>query len=492
MLLEAMLETAQQRRERPAVADPQIQWNYGQLLWAAATLRDVIAANSRSDNVGILLPASAAFAAAFYGCLWARRAAVPLNFLLAGPELRRIVADADLDLVVSVRPLAEQAEAGGVKTLYLDQIGLKARAIWRRLRGLPKAPAFAADDVAAILYTSGTSGEPKGVCLTHNNLLTDARACWEHIQIDVNQRFLGVLPPFHSFGLTATVLLPLTLGASAYYLPRFQPAQIVRTIAQQRISILMAIPSMYGAIARLKDIEPDAFKTLYLAISGGEPLPTAVFADCRDALGITIYEGYGLTETSPVVSINIPAQHKIGSVGKPIPGVQVRIVDESGADLPAGSVGEVLIRGPIVMKGYYKKPELTRAILDASGWLWTGDMGSLDEQGFLTITGRKKEMMIIGGENVFPAEIERILESHRDVAEAAVIGIHDDRRGQVPVAFVIPHEAAQVSEIELRHFCRERLAPYKVPREIRFTDTLPRSPTGKVLKRRLQEELAQG
>jgi long-chain acyl-CoA synthetase len=489
MLLDALRAAAGKNPDRLAVTDPLVQWDYRRLVLMAATMRDIVAWCSKADNVGLLLPSTGLFAASYFGCLWAGRTPVPLNFLLAARELQTVVTDADLDLILSVTPLKQQAPAGAHRVIYLDQLNLKARAIWRRVRGLPRLPKLHENDVAAILYTSGTSGQPKGVCLTHRNLYTDSRACLEHARIDIDRQFLGVLPLFHSFGLMANVVLPLTIGATVHYLPRFQPSQVVKAIRQNRIDILMAVPSMYAAIARLKDARPEDLRTMYLAISGGEPLPPNVAAAAKKNLGLTIYEGYGMTETSPVVSINMPWKHKAGSVGTPLPGIEVRIVGDDGRPVPVGARGDVQIRGPIVMKGYYKQPDLTRSVLDDEGWLHTGDAGVIDEEGFLTIAGRKKEMIIISGENVFPAEIERVLEMHPAVAHAAVIGLHDATRGEVPIAFVVPHEGARVTEIDLRQFCRDYLATYKIPREIHVGGDMPRGPTGKIHKRKLQEAL---
>jgi len=487
MLLEKFLETAGNRSRHLAASDPKVRWTYRQLLWAAATLKDLVDGNSRAENVGLMLPCCSAFAASFFGTLWAGRVPVPLNFLLAEPELKKIAADARLDLVITVSALAEQARWCGCRIICLDRLSLKGRALWRRLKGLPRPPHQAPDDIAVLMYTSGTWGQPKGVCLTHRNLLANSRACLEHARIDVDQRFLGILPVFHSFGLTTTVVLPLTLGASVHYMPRFQPLQVLKALAENGISIVVAVPSMYAALARLKEAEPRHFATVTLAISGGEPLGQNLYETCRDKLGLTIYEGYGLTETAPVVSINVPHAHRPGTVGRPIPQVEVRIVNDQGQPLRPEKVGQILVRGPNIMKGYHNRPDLTRQIIDESGWLWTGDMGSLDTDGFLRITGRKREMIIVSGENLFPSEIERVLESHPAVAEAAVIGLPDETRGEVPIAFVIPTEGRSPSSIDLREFCRQHLAGYKVPPEIRFVNDLPRSPTGKVLKRKLLE-----
>lgn len=491
MLLDALLTTAGRYRRRLAVADPFVRWDYGRLVLAAATMRDLIAAGTRAQNVGLLLPSTGIFAASYFGSLWASKTPVPLNFLLTGRELQAVIADAGLDLVLTIRPLKEQAAACSCKVVYLDELNLKARAIWRRLRGLPKLPPLHDDDVAAILYTSGTAGEPKGVMLTHGNLYADSQACLQHARIDPERRFLGVLPLFHTFGLMANCVLPLTLGATVHYVPRFQPSQLVKTIAEHKIDIMMAVPSMFAAIARLKDPNlREHLQSMYLAVSGGEPLPANVFDSASKNLGLTIYEGYGMTETSPVISINMPWKHKPGSVGTPVPGVDVRIVNDANQPLPTGATGNIQIRGPIVMKGYYKKEQLTRDAFSPDGWLHTGDVGHIDAEGFITISGRKKDIIIISGENVFPGEIEQVLTMHPGVAQAAVIGLTDEARGEVPVAYVLPHEGAQVTEMELRTFCRTYLAAYKIPRQIHLATDLPRGPTGKIHKRKLKEMLA--
>jgi long-chain acyl-CoA synthetase len=309
------------------------------------------------------------------------------------------------------------------------------------------------------------------------------------LDVDPRQRFLNILPPFHVFGLTANVLVPVFLGATVYAIPRFNPVAAVKVIEDHRISVLLAIPSMYAAILRTKSSKPEAFRSIYIAISGGEPLADRVREGFESRFGVTLRQGYGLTETSPVVSACTPRDYKPGTVGKPIRHVEIRIVGADGSDLPAGQDGEIYVRSPGVMKGYYKRPEETRKVIDADGWFRTGDIGRFDADGFLSITGRAKEMLIIGGENVFPREIESVLENHEAVLQAAVIGMADGLRGEVPVAFVIPKKDAQVSGEELRNFARKSLASHKTPRRVEVREDLPVGPTGKILKRKLREFL---
>jgi long-chain acyl-CoA synthetase len=260
---------------------------------------------------------------------------------------------------------------------------------------------------------------------------------------------------------------------------------VIETIQQRQVTIFMAVASMYGTLARLRGADAGALHSLRLAISGGEPLPDAIAGAFKERFGIGIMEGYGLTETSPVVSINLPWNGRAKSVGRPLPGITVQAVDEQANPLPAGAQGELTVRGPCVMKGYHDKPRETGQVI-RDGVFFTGDIGRVDSDGFVFITGRIKEMLIIAGENVFPREIEAVLEQHPAVAEVAVIGARDERHGELPVAFVILQPEATATPLELRDFCRAHLAAYKVPREIRVAENLPRAASGKILKRALQ------
>ncbi|MFQ5491554.1 MAG: class I adenylate-forming enzyme family protein, partial [Phycisphaerae bacterium] len=283
---------------------------------------------------------------------------------------------------------------------------------------------------------------------------------------------------------------PVVLGAGVYAIARFNPSAALQAVHEQRISIMMAIPTMYAAMLRCKSAPDDALKSIYLAMSGGEPLPVTVAEGFEQRFGVKLLQGYGLTETAPVLSLCAPHAFRDGSVGRLIPGVDCRIVDESSQELPCGADGEIQVKGPGVMKGYHNHPQETAQVIDPDGWFRTGDIGRLDEDGYLYITGRKKEMMIVGGENVAPAEIENVLLQHDAVAQAAVIGTPDSSRGEVPVAFVTLQEGAdpdRVNDHALRTFARQRLAGYKVPRRVVITDDLPKGPTGKVLKRKLAE-----
>lgn len=464
-----------------AVVDDQRTWRYIDLVGGALHLARYIQQASSSRHVGVLLPTGGAFPMTMLATWMLGRTLVPINYLLSASERQYITDHAALDLVVTAgRMLEFLGEAPrGVTLMKLDELSFK---------GIPplRFPAIAsADDLAAILYTSGTSGKPKGVMLTHENLRSNIGASAEHIELTRADCFLGVLPQFHSFGLTALTILPLAVGSKTVYTARFVPKQIVELFRKHKPDIFMGIPQMYSALLTSKDAAPEDFASLRLAVSGGGPLPMATFDQFRERFGVAIHEGYGLTETSPVVSMNQLHHHRIGSVGRLIPGCSARVLDDRGNDVAAGEEGEIALAGPNIMTGYYKQPELTAEVIRPDGYFVTGDWGKLDADGYLHITGRKKEMLIIGGENVFPREIEEVLDRHETVAASAVIGREDPVRGELPIAFVEMVEGAAFDEPALRAYCRQHLAGFKVPREILLVDNLPRNPTGKILRREL-------
>jgi len=488
MLLEPLFDASRRTPDKLAVTDPTRALTYKQLTALAATMRNILRESTDCPRVGLMLPSSAANMGMFFATWWAGKTAVPLNFLAPTPELATIVEDAEIDLLVTIDHFADQVEPLPVRKLYLDKIGLKRRVIGTMIKGLPEQPTWNADDLALILYTSGTIGKPKGVCLSADNLRSNADACIEHIGMTPEFEFLGVIPTFHVFGLTTTLICPAVCGATVHFLPRFQPLTVLETIQKRKINTLLLIASMYRALIRTKG-DGDEMKTVTHAVAGGEPLPSDTRESFEKRFGVSLLEGYGLTETSPVVSVNQLDHCKHGTAGRLLPGVEARIADAENQILPAGTEGEIQVRGRCVMQGYYRQPEESAKALTPDGWLHTGDAGTLDDEGFLSITGRIKEMIIVGGENVYPREVEDVLTRHEGVGEAAVIGIPDASRGEVVAAFVVPEEGVEVNEIALREYCRKNLAGYKVPRTVTIEPDLPRSPTGKILKRKLKERV---
>jgi long-chain acyl-CoA synthetase len=449
----------------------------------------VIRAKSHTSTVGVLLPTSGAFPIAALACWMLGKTLVPLNYLLKREELDYVVQNCEADLVVTTQPLLDFMGyvPTGVTVVKMEDMDFS---------GFPEAivPATAQDeDLAVLLYTSGTSGKPKGVMLTHGNISANISQVMAAINVKTTDVMLGVLPQFHSFGLTVLTLVPLTVGMKVVYTAKFVPSKLIKLAAEHNASIFIAIASMWAALLSAKDAGPSELKSLRLAVSGGEPLPDATADRIRERFGVLINEGYGLTETSPATNFCQPHQYKRHSVGPAIPWMVQRIVDiNTGNVLGPGEEGEIQMRGPNVTQGYFKLPHDTGAAFTPDGYFRTGDIGKQDEDGFLYITGRLKEMLIVGGENVFPREIEEVINLHPAVVASGVIGAPDALRGELPLAFIEVTEGQGDSPTlakEIMQWCRERLANYKVPKEIRIVAALPRNATGKIVRRDLKKLL---
>ncbi|CAN5714054.1 long-chain fatty acid--CoA ligase [soil metagenome] len=466
------------------VVDEQRSWKRSELLIAALCLADVLERKSATKTVGFLLPTGGLAPIAALAAWMLGKTVVPLNYLLKPEELQYVIDDCGCDTIITVKPMLEfmGREPNVANLLRLEDLPM------RRVPD-PRFPALAgADDLAVLLYTSGTSGRPKGVMLTHGNLSANIAQIRAWIRFDRRQVFLGCLPQFHSFGLTALTLLPLTAGCKVVYAAKFLPPRIVRLFRAHKPSVFIAIPSMFNALLSVKDASAADFASLWCAVSGGEPLPDAVSGRFKERFGVTIAEGYGLTETAPVTNWCRPDDHVPHSVGPALPGVDERIVSvETGMDLGPNQDGEIRVKGANIMRGYFRLPDQTAAAFDERGYFRTGDIGRLNDQGHLFITGRLKEMLIVGGENVFPREIEEVLNSAPGIKESGVVGRQDDMRGELPIAFVELHEGASFDKQAVLNHCRTRLAGYKVPNEIVVVEGLPRNPTGKVMRRELKK-----
>jgi len=485
MLFEPLFAHATQTPQEIAVIDDLGRHTYQQVAAMAAGLGLYLSFQTQQPRVGLLLPPGVGFVASFYGTLLAGKSIVPINYLLGDREIAHVIADSGIDTVVTIPQLAGRLKETPLKIVDLTQLPKAPTGI------APRFPCPRADDMAVLMYTSGTSGLPKGVILTYGNLQSDVDAAIEHAALEHNHKFLGVIPLFHAFGMTAMMIAPIQLGSTVIYIARFSAVAALNAIREHKISILFGVPSMFNAILHLKSAVPEDFAHFYAMISGGEPLPSPVREGFKNRFGATLYEGYGLTETSPVVTLNVPQSHRAGSVGKPVPGVETRIVaDDGSTNLGVEQSGEAWFKGPMIMNGYHNLPNETAAALTADGYFKTGDLGKFDADGFLYITGRKKDLIIVAGEKAVPREIEETLLQHPEVADAAVLGKKDPSRGEVVVAFVVAKEGHTPTADALRDFCRQQgLVQFKVPREVFFVKEFPRSPTGKVLKRVLAEKL---
>jgi long-chain acyl-CoA synthetase len=474
------------RPTRVAAIDDNRSWKAAEIVVGALHLAGEIERRSRTRTLGVMLPTGGAFPVAALAGWMLGKIVVPLNYLLKPEELGYVVRDCGTDTIVTAGPLLAHTghDPKVSRVLKLDEMK-------DSFRGFPEPrwPATASDeDLAVILYTSGTSGRPKGVMLTHGNLSAKVRQLRGWVDIARNDTMLGVLPQFHSFGLSVMTLLPLMVGCTVVYTARFIPAKLFKLLRDHRPTVFVAIPSMYGALGAAKSAEADAFQSVKYLVSGGEPLPEAVFTRFVERFGVRINEGFGMTETAAATNWCRPEEYRPKSVGRALPGVRERIVDiVSGVDLPPGQEGELRISGPNVMKGYYNLPAETAAAFDEQRFLRTGDMARLDVDGHLYITGRLKEMLIVGGENVFPREIEDVLNRHPAVADSGVTGVIDPVRGELPVGFVELRESFAVTPRQLVAWCREHLPGYKAPRDVVILDRLPRNATGKIMRRELKK-----
>ena len=423
---------------------------------------------------------------------------VPVIFLLGDKEVAHILADSEAKVVITSTDMLWKVEGqlGVLPTLrhvLLADGGGDGRTRSLAEETAAEAPTFTAvdrspDDLAVILYTSGTTGVPKGVALSHANLESNARAAASLHELGREDWAVAVLPLSHSYGLTVMNAGHI-LGTRAALLRWFHPEAVLRAIQEFRAVSMSAVPTMLVYLLNYPDA--DRFDTSSMRVwgSGAAPLPTEIVEPFEKKFGGRILEGYGLTEASPVVSAHrLSGPRKLGSVGRAIPGVTISIQDDEDRSLPAGEVGEVCVKGPNVMAGYYRNPEETaRTVRD--GWLHTGDMGRLDADGFLFIVERKKDLIIRGGFNIYPREVEEALYAHPQVAEAAVVGMKDPLMGEDVVAFVVVKAGQRASAEEIAAFCETRLARFKCPKQIRFVDSLPKSPIGKILRKELRTQV---
>lgn len=489
MLLKSLFDNATNYPNEIAIVDELGEYTYQRLMQTAYALGAILKGKTDRSTIGILLPSGAGFVAGFYGSLLAGKVPVPINFLLGPREIGHIIQDAGFDTILTISLLGDRIKDVPCKKIDLMEFAKSSPG------PVPEysPPTYKTDDLATILYTSGTSGLPKGVCLTQGNLYHDVHACIRHARLTEKHRFLGIVPLFHSTGMLATFIAPMTLSAKVVYTARFSPVTTIQKIREHSISVMAGVPSMYAALLRLKDAGPDDFSSMFAPISGGEPLPTTVREGFVQRFGVRLIEGYGLTETIGPVAFNTPHDYRAGSVGKPIPGAEICIVDDNDQPMPPGRTGEILIRGPMVFRSYHNLPQETAIAKTTNGFFRSGDLGYLDDDGFLYITGRKKDLIIVSGEKVYPREIEELLSLHPDVAEVAVIGRFDENRGEAVVAFIVPKDGHSVTTESIRTFLRERgVVNWKHPKEVFSVPDLPRSPTGKVLKRELQHKLMTG
>ena len=484
----AFERTAHRQQSKPALYWGDRELTFSELQQSAGSLAAELIDRCQlhqGDRVAIWLKNCPEFAVGVVGVLWAGGVLVPINNFLKPEEVIHILRDAGAEVLITEEATQEQwgrlCEAcPGLNILTVERIALLPAST---LRASGRAQS---NDLAVIIYTSGTTGRPKGAMLTHGNLLSNVESCRKMLRAIEEDRFVVLLPMFHSFMLTVGLLLPLLVGGSVVLIRSLHPAKnILQEVMLRGGTILPAIPQFFRTLAAAG--VPPGFP-VRLCVSGAAPLPGEILKEFNQKVpNIPLLEGYGLSEASPVVSINpIDGPWKAGSIGVPVPDVQVSIQDESGRSLEPGQTGELCVRGPNVMKGYWNQPEETARAL-VNGWLKTGDVGHRDIDGYFYITDRKKDMLLVNGINVYPREIEEVIYQYPGVKEAAVVGLLDPRKGEMPVAFVVSNEGSTLDERLFVAFLRDKLADYKIPRRVVPMAALPRNATGKVLKTELRQ-----
>jgi long-chain acyl-CoA synthetase len=490
-LAELLTETASRHGDRPALKLDDSSLTYDMLNEGATRVAGLLKERGLrpGDRVGVMLPNVPYFGVVYYGVLRAGGVVVPMNVLLKGREVSFYLSDSGARLMFAWHGFEESAEEGagvsGTEVIVVTPGEFEAL-----LAGAPREPQDIEredSDTAVILYTSGTTGTPKGAELTHFNMLENCRiGGTELFHVSADDVILGALPLFHSFGQTCCLNTGIRAGACLTMIPRFEPGKALEIIERDKVTLFDGVPTMYHALLNFPDRAGCDVSSLRTCVSGGSAMPVEVMRGFEKAFGCVILEGYGLSETSPVASFNHPErERKPGSIGTPIRGVEMKVVDDVGGnELPPGDVGEIAIRGHNVMKGYWNRPDATAEVLN-DGWLLTGDLARVDEDGYFFIVDRKKEMIIRGGFNVYPREIEEVLYEHPAVLEVAVIGVPVEALGEEVAAAIVLKPGHDASADEIRGFVKDRLAAYKYPRHVVFMDELPKGSTGKVLKREI-------
>ncbi len=455
----------------------------------------------KGERIAVLMVNTCEFLDILFACAKTGAIMVPLNIRLAPPELMHILRDAKPRMLVyssEFDKTVDALKASDLKILHWHRHGGKEpsgdRDFSSHVSAFPGGEPDAAGGVGLadpllIMYTSGTTGDPKGAVITHENLLFAAIHSLVGYGVNKTYKSLVTSPLFHMGALGASVIPVVYAGGSLVIKGFYNASDVVDLVVREKINYMFAVPAMYQLMTKTTEWPAADFSHVHFFISGGAPIPVAVIRKYQEEKGVGFAQGYALTETGRLTSLDLEdAITKAGSVGKEVFHVRMRIVDDEDRDVPAGEAGEIIVRGPNVSTGYWMRPEETKKTV-RNGWFHTGDMGRRDDDGFLYIVGRKVEMIISSGENIYPAEVERAIEALPAVREAAAVGMPDNRRGEVVAAFVLLHEGQTLSESDVIHGLQGRIAQYKMPRKIIFVDQFPRNTAGKILKRELKKRL---
>jgi long-chain acyl-CoA synthetase len=487
-LAKNLTDTTRAHAERVAVRVDNTAMTYRALDEASARVAGLLHERGLEpgDRVGIMMPNVAEVPVVYYGVLRAGGVVVPMNPLLKGREVAYYLGDSGAGLIFAWHAFEAEgrrgAEQAGAELVVVDAVGFPD--LLASATPEYRVADTGDQDTAVILYTSGTTGQPKGAELTHGNLISNTEvARTDIVCAGPDDVIFGGLPLFHVFGQTVALNVAVAAGACLTLLPRFDAGHALRILAGHRVTVFEGVPTMYVALLHQADRADYDTSGLRMCISGGAALPVEVLRGFEAAFGVPVLEGYGLSETSPIASFNHPGRdRKPGSIGTPIRDVHMRVVDEADHEVPQGEVGEIVIHGPNVMKGYWQRPDATAEAV-REGWFHTGDLAQVDQDGYFYIVDRKKDLIIRGGYNIYPREIEEVLYEHPAVAEAAVIGLPHPALGEEVGAAVALKPGAAVSPDELRDYVKSQVAAYKYPRHVWLVDALPKGATGKLQKR---------
>jgi long-chain acyl-CoA synthetase len=497
---ELLLSTVAERPNSFAVSMGEMRLTYAELGGAVgalqAGLKDL--GVRPGDRLALLFPNTPHFFIAFFAAQACGAEVVMCNCLHSPGEIAYVLNDSGARWLLALNVFDEKLAAvipqcpglGGV--VVAGDTTLPGAASFdslirsnagRRLQPVERSP----ESVAVIMYTSGTTGRSKGAMLSHRNLIFDAHAAGQTLDLYPTDVMIGILPLFHAYGFTVNLTLAVLHGLSVVLMPKFAATGALELMEGERVTVLAAVPTMYQMMLRTRRTPDYDISSLRIVVSGGAPLPLEVMTAFENRFGVAMLEGYGPTEASPVVSVNpFHGPRKVGSVGPPIPGTEVQVIDDEGAVLPVGQVGELCCKGPHVMLGYWNAPQATAETI-VDGWLRTGDMARIDEDGYIYIVDRKKDMIIVGGMNVYPREVEDVIYGLPQIAECAVVGVPSTIKGEEVVAYISLKEGEIITPEQVIEHCRLHLAPFKVPREVVIEPELPKSPIGKVLRREVRE-----
>lgn len=499
-LVDAFNHAAKQHADKIAVIGNDGHYTFAMMKelsdkFAAGLLRKGI---EKGDRVALYCINSVEFAIAYMGIIKAGAIVVPINLLQKPSEIIYVMQDSGVSAFIYHDDFQKNVDdilqniTDFLFTLQVN-VGVKKTAQWDGMftdeSPLSECSIDPRNDLVAILYTSGTTGRPKGAMLTHQNLVTNTASVFEAMKWRAGDEIIIlVLPMFHAFAATVGMLTPLTCGCSFVPVAKFEPDNLLRIIQKTQSTVFLAVPSMYNVLLNTKTDKTNRFSSIRLCVSGGASMPIDVMERFEEKFGKLIYEGDGPTECSPVTCVNpIGGDRKIGTVGLPIPNVEMKILNENGDELPLHEIGEIAVRGDSVMKGYWNLPDETRKSFHKD-WFLTGDLGNEDEDGYFSILDRKKDMVIVNGMNVYPRIIEEVLYRYNAVLEAAVIGHSNQLHGEIPVAYIVLKEGAVADSADIRGWCRQHLGSYEVPRKVIFMEALPKNGAGKIVKRVLNKE----